>query len=170
MANTIINAQDAHALLTYDAATGHLYWKPRTGPGRNRTEAKPTAGCTSDDGYVKVNVGGKLHRAHRIIWLMVTGSWPKNTIDHINQDRSDNRWANLRAATRGENQQNHPVRRDNKSGYKGVFWHTSISKWWAYINKNGKRVTIGYFTDKNDAIAARQRAEVELFTHSPLRG
>lgn len=168
MAKAIVTAQDAHALLTYDPESGHLYWKQRPierGWNRKFQSGNP-AGYLAPSGYIMLNVGGKLHRAHRVIWLMVYGTWPEHTVDHVNQNRSDNRLENLRAATRAENQQNHPLRCDNKSGHRGVFWHTAISKWWAYINKDGKRVTVGYYTNKDDAIAARKAAEQAMFTHS----
>lgn len=166
MANAIVTAEDAHRLLTYDPETGVFTWKARTGRGSNRTQLKPTAGSVSDQGYILFNVGGKLHRAHRVAWLMTHGEWPPATIDHINRVRSDNRLCNLRLATRGENQQNLSIRIDNKSGHKGVFWYEALRKWMAYINCNGQRVTLGYFQDKSEAIAARQKAERELFTHA----
>lgn len=167
MANKIVTAEDARALLRYDADTGFLYWLPRSdarGIKRKIDSAIP-AGHLAQNGYIMLNVGGKLHRAHRVIWLMVHGHWPENTIDHVNRVRSDNRLVNLREATRRENQQNHPVRTDNKSGHRGVFWHHTANLWWAYINHAGKRTTVGYFKDKDDAIAARKAAEQHMYTH-----
>jgi hypothetical protein len=167
MANAIVTAADAHRLLRYEPETGHLYWKPRPKtPGNNRADPSKPAGSLGANGYVMLNVGGKLHRAHRVIWLMVHGTWPTDTIDHVNRNRADNRLANLRAATRIENQQNHPTRVDNKSGHRGVFWHQEARKWWVYINHNRKRKTVGYFPDFEDAVTARKLAEAELFTHA----
>lgn len=169
MANAIVTADDAHRLLRYDPEMGHLYWNPRPpGRGRNRVRFNVPAGSLAPDGYIKLNVGGKIHRAHRVIWLMVKGYWPVDTIDHINRIRSDNRLDNLRAATRSENQQNLPVRSDNQSGTKGVAWQPTMSKWWAYINIHGKRTSLGYFLHAEEASKARKAAELELHSHRDL--
>lgn len=53
----------------------------------------------------------------------------------------------------------------NKSGHKGVRWNESRKKWTAHIGFKGKQISLGYFTDKEDAIAARKKAE-EIY-HKP---
>jgi hypothetical protein len=50
----------------------------------------------------------------------MTGKWPRHELDHINHDKSDNRWDNLREATKSQIQWNAILRRDNVSGFKGV--------------------------------------------------
>jgi hypothetical protein len=50
------------------------------------------------------SIDGKQQRVHRLIWLYMTGEWPKDQIDHINNVKHDNRWKNLREA---DNQLNH---------------------------------------------------------------
>jgi hypothetical protein len=49
-----------------------------------------------DDGYRYIEVDGQLHRADACVWLWMTGQWPNSEVIHINGDRGDNRWANLR--------------------------------------------------------------------------
>ena len=61
--------------------------------------ARP-AGCRDADGYLVMKFEGVMFKVHRIIWKMVTGKEPVTIIDHRNTVRTDNRWANLREATR----------------------------------------------------------------------
>jgi hypothetical protein len=72
-------------------------------------------------------------------------------IDHINGIRDDNRWINLRTATRQENCYNRGKQLNNKSGYKGVSWNNSRSKWVAQIVINGKKKHLGLFIAKEQA-------------------
>jgi hypothetical protein len=57
---------------------------------------KERADILADDGYRYIEIEGKLYRADEVMWAMVTGEWPEGEIDHINGDRGDNRWVNLR--------------------------------------------------------------------------
>ena len=167
MANAILTAAQVRALLDYNPETGELTWLPRPKtPGSNRAVGQATYICRQ--GYVKVNINGRLYRGHRLAWVHYYGEWPESNLDHINRDRADNRIKNLRLATPAENMQNQSLRCDNKSGHKGVFWHKAISKWWAYINVGHKRHTIGYFSDLQEAVTARRQAENQLHTHMTL--
>jgi hypothetical protein len=79
-------------------------------------------------------------------------------IDHINGNRLDNRRCNLRVCTRMENGRNLSLRRDNKSGFKGVRWHKGARKWCASIMVDQKSIHIGMFEDMNDAVLAYNKA------------
>ena len=84
-------------------------------------------------------------------------------VDHINHDRLDNRKENLRIVTRTENNMNHGLRNDNKTGCTGVHWCNTAGKWKARIGVGGKEISLGYFVVKQDAINKRKDAEREIF-------
>lgn len=86
------------SILHYDPETGILSWKV----DRRRVKIGQIAGylCL---GYVAIGIDGKLYKGHRLAWLYMTGEWPKDEIDHINRTKHDNRWVNLREATKEQN-------------------------------------------------------------------
>ena len=98
-------------------------------------------------------------RMHRAI-MGVTD--PRIQVDHIDLNGLNNQRHNLRIATHGQNQQNHRVRQDNTSGYKGVSWNRESSKWAAYII-DGHKIHLGYFTDPEEAARVYDRAAILHF-------
>ena len=94
----------------YDSETGSLTWRERPVSHFEAStwsaEAKCStwdsrfagkeAGSVGSEGYRCVKVDGQLYKAHRIIWKMIQGVDPAETIDHINGIKDDNRIANLR--------------------------------------------------------------------------
>ncbi len=102
-----------------------------------------------------------LHRVilERIIGRQVAKS---EVVDHINGDTLDNTRANLRLASRSQNMANSQLAANNSSGAKGVCWDKTHNSWQAQIVVNGKRIRLGRFKAKNDAIRAYN---VAAFTH-----
>lgn len=94
-------------------------------------------------------------RLHRFI----TG-W--SFVDHVNGNGLDNRRSNLRQSDASLNQYNKPVRRDSKSGYKGVEWHKKAQKWRASIYFDGRHISLGLHADIVEAALAHDRAAREL--------
>lgn len=78
--------------------------------------------------------------------------------DHKNRIPLDNRRNNLRIASDPENAQNANLRTDNTSGFRGVYWHKAQNKWTARISADGKRISLGYFHDIEEARAAYESA------------
>ena len=162
-------------LLTYDPDTGLLYWRTRTpdmfADGK-RTAAHACASwnarfsgtdaliAVTHDGYKKGKIFAKTYRAHRVIWALAHGQWPLHQIDHINGICYDNRLCNLRNVTGSVNARNAKKKCNNTSGICGVSWHKGNQKWVAQIEQRGKRVSLGYFDNIEDAAAARKSAEV----------
>lgn len=99
--------------------------------------------------------------------MLMTGRWPAEQIDHVNMDRSDNRWVNLREATNKQNMENRGRQSNNTSGIVGVSWSATRGKWVAGIKHHGRRKNLGYFTKIEDAAATRAAAVARLFTHAP---
>lgn len=124
---------------------GHLYWRRVAHPNKQYLANKP-AGSIHKTGYRHVTWMGKIHKAHRLIFLMHHGYLPFE-VDHINGDRADNRIDNLRAANRSENQCNRSALSSNTSGYPGVSWHKKSKAWLVRVMKNGKLVYQHYFKD-----------------------
>lgn len=108
-------------------------------------------------GYISINVDYVIYRAHRLAWVYVTGRWPVNGIDHINGDRADNRWANLREANQSQNLGNKQVQKNSQTGVKGVS-SARGGKYAANLCKNRKRVYLGTFNTIAEAKAAYDAA------------
>ncbi len=121
------------------------------------------------DGYAVCRFPGvrKTMLMHKIITVAASNV----EVDHINHDPRDNRCLNLRVCTKAQNQYNRKVRKNNKSGVKGVHWCKDRNKWRASIGggKFGKTIAIGYFADKNEAIIARKKVEIEMHGEFALR-
>lgn len=88
---------------------------------------------------------------------------PDQQVDHINHDTLDNRRANLRFCTQGQNQANRRKDVDSTSPYKGVSWHRRNRKWIASIKGPGGRIHLGYHKSAIDAARAYDKAAVELW-------
>lgn len=158
-----INQAELHQLLSYNQTTGVFHWIKNRGGG---ARAGSVAGSVDAFGYIKIKIKSKDFRAHRLAWIFVFGVLPKNDIDHINGIKTDNRFVNLREATRGENLQN----RDDRGGARGTNWHKATKKWQARICKNGKVHHLGWFANRSDAHNAYLVAKMSLHTfQSTLR-
>lgn len=98
-------------------------------------------------------------RFHRI----VMHAQPRQCVDHINKNRADNRKQNLRICDHSENDRNRSPYVTNTSGVTGVYFDKKRKKWVASITYNRKKVYIGRFTEKENAIMARLQKEIELY-------
>lgn len=159
---TEITADEARNFLEYSPVTGAFTRKVKT---CNRVKVGAPAGTVNGAGYLKIRLKSKQYLAHRLAWLIMTGEFPPDQIDHINGTVTDNRWCNLRAVTRQENDRNRAVRRDSASGHIGVRRHDRADGWVARITVSGKRINLGYFKELSEAIAARKSAEADYGYH-----
>jgi hypothetical protein len=155
----LITAEELRTLLSYDPKTGEFKRKTQI-----RSDGKVGCVCTRS-GYVKIMVRNTNYLAHRIAWLYTTGNWPKDLIDHIDGDRSNNSIANLREATPLENQHNRRrANKNNTSGFMGVVYHERAKRFTSTISIRGKNKHLGYFNTKEDAHTAYLEAK---FLHHP---
>lgn len=144
------------AAIEYFPDTGLFRWK--ISPAQN-VFAGSVAGSFDNKGYWRIKYKERAYRAHRIAWLLMTGEWPTEQIDHRNLVKSDNRWCNLREATNSQN-------KANSKGLgrfpKGVYLHQR-GKFGARIKSNGKERHLGYFQTAEEAAAAYAAAAKEYF-------
>jgi len=160
MATQSITQATLKSLLTYDADTGDLKNLVCRNP---RAPKDKPAGSVTTDGYRSVVLFGRRYQAHRLIWLYMTGEWPAQEIDHINRNRLDNRWVNLRLATRLQNSWNTNGHANSKSGVKGVAYVARTGKWQVQLRVCGKTHYVGVYDTVSEAAQARADAERRLY-------
>ena len=153
-------------ILHYCPETGVLTWLVSPNP---RLRKGAEAGCVhtqrGNKPYRIVRVSNRAYPAHRLAFLYMTGEFPEDQVDHIDGNGCNNIWSNLRAVTGLENKKNMRKYASNTSGTAGVCWHVKCNKWVSQIKVEGKSKHLGYFTNKEDAIAVRKVAEIELGFH-----
>jgi hypothetical protein len=154
----MLTAERLRELLHYDPSTGIFTWRVRR---CGRALVGATAGSLNADGYVHIRVDGGRYKAHRLAVLYMTGEWPVRDVDHENLCRSDNRWNNLRRATRSQNCANSRRPRNNTSGFKGVSWHGAGKAWVARVMVKGESRYLGLFDTPEAAHAAYSAAAME---------
>lgn len=154
----------ARELVSYDPDTGVFTWNvTRAGTAK----AGNPAGTVSSQGYVDLKLDGRRYKAHRVAWLLMTGAWPVGDVDHRDGSRLNNRWKNLRDASRSLNMQNQRrARRGTKSGLLGVTPYRR--RWVAQIGANGRTRHIGVFDTPEAAHAAYLDAKRRLHAGNTL--
>ena len=148
-------------MLEYNPDAGLFTWRVRRKPCIIPGQIAGT--LNKGHGYVIVCIDGRLYKAHRLAWFYMTETWPKADIDHINMIRADNRWSNLREATRAQNKTNEAKRTNNTSGYKGVTWNKRAQRWIAQLQCDGKKMHLGRFATAEDAYIAYVIAAKKAF-------
>lgn len=154
-------------MLTQERLRIFLDYNPVTGifkHRRGRSGCRPgqIAGAITVQGYRTINVDGERFRAARLAWLYMTGTWPADHVDHIDGCPENDRWENLRAATRSENMRNTKLRINNSSGSRGVSWHKYRQQWHVRVTMHGRVHHVGYFDDFEKAKSARDTRANEL--------
>ncbi len=142
--------------LSYDCETGIFTWIKSY---RNQRLGKPV-GCLDKDGYLSIKYGKKLYRAHRLAWWYVYGKFPDCQIDHIDGNKLNNAIKNLRDVTYAQNSQNQRKSHyDSKFGLLGVDYNKTKNRFRARIQTEGKRITLGGFSNAEDAYNAYLEAK-----------
>lgn len=162
--------QFTKAMLTQSEVKARLNYDPDTGVFTRR-RSKWSAikegripGHTDKHGYHYIRLGQVRVGAHRLAWLYVYGVLPNGLIDHRNGNPSDNRIDNLRVVNPEKNSWNARKASTNRSGYRGVSWHSPSKRWQAQITHNKQPIHLGYFDTRELA------AEVYEATALRLRG
>lgn len=125
-----------------------------TNNGKWKWTALPTKWTT----YVRRNVwkDGKQHSLYLHRFIM--GDREGFEVDHIDSNGLNCSKANMRFATKHQNAQNQRIKKNNKSGHKGVGWSKGSQQWQAYITIHRRMIHLGYFNTKEEAVAARVAA------------
>lgn len=118
------------------------------------------AGSTDTTGYRQIRVNGWLYRAHVLAWVYMTGEYPKDMIDHIDMNRANNAFKNLRECSTNQNQYNTAARQANKLGIKNV--HQSPDGKYVGTVKKNDRQHRKMFLKLSDAIDWVQAKRFEL--------
>jgi hypothetical protein len=168
MRSAVLTQNELKALLDYNPETGAFIWRDfpfPSGKARRRHgkgSVGSIAGSTDISGYREIRINYKMYKAHRLAWFYVYGAWPEGEIDHANGDPSDNRIANLRTATRAQQNANTKMRRTNKVGLKGVCAYGT--RYVAYIGVGGgKTKYLGSFATAERAHEAYLSAANEIY-------
>lgn len=148
-----MNQELLKELLDYNPETGKFYWKVSK---MWQISVGDEAGTLHKKECIHIKINQKSYRAHRLAWLYMYGTWPKNMIDHINGDATDNRITNLRDVTNGENQRNRKSHRNGR--LPGTTWHKYKKLWMATAFINNKSKFIGYYDTEIEAYNASQEA------------
>ena len=161
--DTRITADNLRSLLNYDPETGIFTWK-------NQRSTRPAGSIAGYAKYSKartrywyIKISQRLYLAHRLAWLYMTGNWPPAEIDHVDCDGLNNRWQNLRSATRTQNLMNRYRSKHNKSGAKGVSFDKRSGKYHAKIKFDGRLIYLGQFNSLEEAASAYGRAANEYY-------
>lgn len=144
----MLTYQRAHEIFSYIPETGLFYYKISTNP---RNKIGQLAGSPATGGYLTVMVNKRNYRLHRLAFLMMTGNFPKEQVDHINGNPSDNSWSNLRAVSHKENNWNRTS--------IGVCKHQN--KFVANTGENGKSIHLGRFNTFEEAFEVAQKRKRE---------
>jgi len=157
-----IAVEEVRRLFDYNPITGIMTRRVRT---YSRNKIGDAVGFTCEWGHLRVRVNGMSCYVHRLIWAWVYGIYPKEQMDHINGNPTDNRLVNLRAATQSTNMRNRRISKNNTSGFHGVYWDKVKNTWRVQIQVDGKHKYLGRHKELDDAVRARKQAEVKYGYH-----
>ena len=161
-----LTADEARSRFSYEPSTGAF---TRARPARNLLAGSPVTGTLSH-GYIRIWVDGRQIAAHRLAWLWMTGRWPEKDIDHIDGNRANNAWANLREVDRSTNLENLRAAKSNNlsTGVLGAYHSPTPGRFVSRIQVKGKSMSLGSFGTAEEAHAAYVEAKRELHKGSTL--
>ena len=138
--------------LSYDPETGYFTWIKFKNA---RSPIGSIAGCPNNLGYIRIRFDSKFYHAHRLAWFYFHGEWPKNEIDHIDGNPSNNKLSNLRDVSPSVNSQNRKkAQAGSKTGTLGVSLNFRRNRYVSKIVLDGKIHYLGTYGTIEEAHAA----------------
>jgi hypothetical protein len=153
-------SEDFRELIEYDPITGLFHWYIQKG---NRASGW-FAGCPYGE-YLAISHDNQNTMTHRLAWYLMTGSWPINDIDHKNHNKRDNRWLNLRSATRQQNSFNRLANKNSITGVRGVtiVRNSKGIQYNVRLGSNKQRINLGNFHTLEEAAEAWRSAAQTIY-------
>lgn len=157
-----ITAERLKKLVSYDPDTGEFIRIARVKGAR----IGRVAGHIKDNGYIHFSVDGKKYGAHRLAWLYMTGDIPSGDIDHIDGNRANNKFSNLRCVDRSTNLENSRRAKSHNrgSGLLGAYLIKRTGRYHSKITVRGRSVSLGCFDTAQQAHEAYMAAKESLHT------
>lgn len=151
-------------LLHYNDENGTFIWKVK----RKKGNLGSIAGTKQSSGYWFIGIDNKRYLAHRLAWFYVYKQWPVDVIDHINQNKCDNRISNLRSVSQKENGKNIAVKKSNTSSATGIRFRPDGRKnpWHARVMHDRKEISLGHYLTLEEAKNARQDWDQKFWAQS----
>lgn len=138
----MLTQQQLKEYLHYDTETGIFTWL--IAKSKSIKAGEIAGHMCKFSGYVFIRIDRKNYRAHRLAWLYVTGEMP-SIIDHIDGNKKNNSFINLRVANKFQNGMNIGILSNNKTNFKGVSYCKLNKKFRAQAKVFGVNKTLGYF-------------------------
>lgn len=154
----MIKIKELKDVLEYNEHTGIFSWK--ISPCKNVKIGSVAGTLHKKTGYIKITYKNNKISAHRLSWAFMLEEWPAFDVDHINGNRQDNRWVNLRQATRQQNSLNRLKSSRNTSGVKGVHFDRKRNKWGSTITFDKTRYWLGFHSSlkqAEDAVVTKRK-------------
>jgi len=161
--NKLPSLEDVKKQIWYDTQSG--VFRSRTGYKHHKPWR--IVGNKETKGYLQIKIGKSLYMAHRLAWLYATGEDPISygmQVDHIDNNKTNNTFTNLRLVTNKQNCENRTLNSRNKTGHRGIYKRGD--SFVAEVCHNYKRIKVGSFATLEDACQAVEQKRKQLFTHS----
>ena len=148
-------------IFTHDITTGLFTWKIRTS---NRVNVGDIAGYIDLIGRRVIRIDSELYYAYVLVWIWCSDEPVPDEIDHIDMNKGNDAFNNLRAATRQQSSYNKGVRPDSGTGVKGVEYEASRNKYKPYIKDavTGKKIHLGRYDTLEEAKKVREAAAEKM--------
>ena len=154
----MITLQELKTRFEYNPLTG-IFIRLKSSKGHRAGEV---AGTRMKHGHISIGYGKRKYLAHRLAWYYVNGNWPKDQIDHINGNPTDNRICNLRETTQAQNRQNQHKSKAGERRYMGTTFCKRAQKWISQCTLNGVTKYVGSFDTAEEASKAYLKVKQDM--------